>query len=139
MFERSRRIYVGCSLYFKGNHIPLANTGKTGNLVTGDFEGFVFGLTVRDPTILQLQNIKTLAVALKKLFPTIITLGGHRDYKRPDGKKTACPGKRMYSRLNELRLVLVLNAPPHLSTNRLCETRSYAVHSGFLLADDRLW
>lgn len=108
MIEGSGKVYEGRALYFKGAHVENANTGKIGILVMGNFETLALGFGGSDPTQLQLQSVKALGTALKGLFPTIKTLGGHKDFK----KSTACPGDRMYPMLGGLRTALVLNAPP---------------------------
>jgi hypothetical protein len=108
MIEGGGKIYEGRALYFKGAHVEGANTGKIGILVMGNFETLAFGFGGSDPTALQMQAVKKLGAALKGLFPTIKTLGGHKDFK----KTTACPGDRMYPLLGGLRTALVLSAPP---------------------------
>jgi hypothetical protein len=82
-------IYEGRSLVFKGSHVEKANTGKIGILVMGNFESLLFGLGGSTPTVAQMAAVKKLGMALKKLFPTIQVLGGHKDFK----KSTECPGE----------------------------------------------
>jgi hypothetical protein len=83
-------IYEGRGLVFKGSHVELANTGKVGILVMGNFETLIFGLGASDPTVQQMEAVKRLGKALIKLFPGIKVLGGHKDWK----KSTECPGNK---------------------------------------------
>jgi hypothetical protein len=49
-----------------------------------------------------------LVTDLKKLFPTLTTLGGHKDFK----KTTECPGNQLYPLLEDIRKSLGLLVPP---------------------------
>jgi hypothetical protein len=95
-------IYEGRGLVFKGSHVELANTGKVGILVMGNFETLIFGLGASDPTVQQMEAVKRLGKALIKLFSGIKVLGGHKDWK----KSTECPGNKLYPRLDEFRTAL---------------------------------
>src|SRR5262249_41001257 len=104
-------IYEGRKLYFKGEHVAKANTGKLGILVMGNFEPLLFNIGAGDPTVNQMSAVKTLGAALKTLFPGIATLAGHRDFNAVMGKKTECPGDKLYARLDEFRTALALKTP----------------------------
>jgi hypothetical protein len=82
----------------------MANTGKIGVMVMGNFETLIFGLGASNPTVEQMVSVRRLGTALEKLFPSIKTLGGHKDYK----KGTECPGDKLYPRLGNLRTSLGL-------------------------------
>jgi hypothetical protein len=100
-------IYEGRSLVFKGSHVEMANTGKIGILVMGNFETLIFGLGASNPAVEQMASVRSLGTALKKLFPSIKALGGHKDYK----KDTECPGNKLYPLLGDLRTALGLKGP----------------------------
>lgn len=100
------QVYEGRRLIYKGSHVELANTGKIGILVMGNFEKALFGLLGKSPSETQMASVKRLIVALKILFPTLTTLGAHKDYK-----KTECPGSEMVPLLPELRRFVGLSGP----------------------------
>jgi hypothetical protein len=103
------QVFEGRRLYNKGSHVELANTGKLGILVMGCFENFwwKFWSWVAPPSQTQLDGVIRLVKALKGLFPSITTLGGHKDYK----VDTECPGGELYLRLDDLRNYTGLAAP----------------------------
>jgi hypothetical protein len=76
----------------------------------GDFEKEFLGLLGGKPSPSQLLALKTLVLGLKKLFPTLKTLGGHKDFK----KSTECPGNQLYPLLDGIRNALGMLAPPTL-------------------------
>jgi hypothetical protein len=107
MVGKNGEIYEGRRLIYKGSHTENANTGKIGILVMGNFEKAFFGLLGGTPSRIQLEGVRRLVIALKGLFPTLTTLGGHKDYK----KSTECPGSELYPLLGDLRQTTGLKAP----------------------------
>jgi hypothetical protein len=108
MVNAGGTVYEGRRLIYKGSHTENANTGKVGILVMGNFDkaGWL-GFLGSTPSASQLAGVTRLVIALKGLFPTLTTLGGHKDYK----KSTECPGTELYSRLDDLRKATGLRAP----------------------------
>jgi hypothetical protein len=107
MVGKGGQVYEGRRLIYKGSHTENANTGKIGLLVMGNFEKAFFGLLGGTPSKIQLGGVRRLVIALKGLFPTLTTLGGHKDYK----KSTECPGSELYPLLGDLRQTTGLKAP----------------------------
>lgn len=98
-------IHEGRALAFKGEHVKLANTRKVGILVMGDFENEWWD-SDDVPTTAQLASVKALVAVLRRFFPTITKIGGHRDYG-----KTECPGAVLYKELPSLRTETKLGGP----------------------------
>jgi hypothetical protein len=98
-------IYEGRHLALKGSHVENQNTRKLGILVMGDFESNWWD-SDDSVTAGQRNSVRKLITTLKREFPTIGTLGGHRDYK-----KTECPGDLLYGELGGLRKEFGLKAP----------------------------
>jgi hypothetical protein len=98
-------VYEGCSLIYKGAHVRKANTGKIGILVMGDFQHQWWDLD-DDPTQRQMTSLVRIILGLKREFPGIQTLAGHRDFQ-----DTECPGDELYKRLPEVRNSTSLMAP----------------------------
>ena len=101
------QIYEGRRLYYKGSHTELANTGKVGVLIMGNFESEFFGLLGGTPANLQIDTANRLIRSLKTLFPSLRTLGGHKDFK----VKTECPGNKLYPLIVGMRTTTGLGAP----------------------------
>lgn len=102
-------IYEGRSLDTKGSHVEGANTGKVGILIMGDFQpGGFLDFSDDKPTAEQLTKAAELIEALKDLYPTITTLGGHKDFK----PSTECPGDDLYKILPKLADETDLKLPP---------------------------
>ncbi|MBN2441056.1 MAG: N-acetylmuramoyl-L-alanine amidase [Spirochaetales bacterium] len=99
-------VYEGRKLYFKGSHVGNANTKKIGILVMGDFNPHGLDLFNDTPTTAQINKVVSLVNKLKIIFPTIIKLGGHRDFTA-----TVCPGDDLYTHLPAIRRRTGL-APP---------------------------
>jgi hypothetical protein len=106
MVNLKGRIYEGRNLAFKGSHVELANTGKIGILVMGDFEHQWWD-SDDDPTKVQLDSVKSLIKTLMASFPTIKKLGGHKDYK----PSTECPGEELYKLIPGIRGDVGLSGP----------------------------
>ncbi|HEX8823974.1 MAG TPA: peptidoglycan recognition family protein, partial [Archangium sp.] len=102
----SGSIHEGRPLRYKGSHVELANTGKVGILMMGDFDANWWDFD-DEPTTAQLNAAAALIKTLKAEFRTITLLGGHRDYK----KGTECPGSIMYGRITALRSATGLGGP----------------------------
>lgn len=98
-------IYEGRHLAFKGSHVEKQNTQKIGVLVMGDFESNWWD-SDDDVSAGQRNAVRTIISTLKQAFPTIVTLGGHKDYK-----DTECPGDLLYGELGALRKEFGLKAP----------------------------
>lgn len=101
------RIYEGRYLTLKGSHVELANTGKIGVLLMGDFEHQSWDFSDDEPTSAQLASAEALIRTLKVELGTVSRLGGHRDYK----PTTECPGNALYPRLGALRTATGLGGP----------------------------
>jgi N-acetylmuramoyl-L-alanine amidase len=106
MVNRGGTIYEGRRLLYKGSHTAGANTGKVGILVMGDFEHQWWD-DDDDLSSTQLGSAETLISRLKDLFPTLVTLGGHRDWVGT----SECPGGVLYDYLSTMRGNVALNAP----------------------------
>ncbi len=98
-------IYEGRHLAFKGSHVEKQNTHKIGVLVMGDFESNWWD-SDDDVSVGQRSAVRSIISTLKQAFPTIVTLGGHKDYK-----DTECPGDLLYAELGALRKEFALKAP----------------------------
>ncbi len=98
-------IYEGRHLAFKGSHVELQNTQKIGVLVMGDFESNWWDSDDAVSTG-QRNSVRKIISTLKRAFPSIVTLGGHKDFK-----KTECPGDLLYAELGALRKEFGLKAP----------------------------
>jgi proteasome lid subunit RPN8/RPN11 len=98
-------IYEGRHLAFKGSHVEKENTHKIGVLVMGDFESNWWD-SDDDLSAGQRNAVRKIISTLKQAFPTILTLGGHKDYKN-----TECPGDLLYRELGGLRKEFELKAP----------------------------
>lgn len=98
-------IYEGRHLAFKGSHVELANTGKIGILIMGDFESQWWD-DDDDPSKEQLDSAVSLITTLKSHF-ALTALGGHKDYKAD----TECPGNELYGKLGDLRKRTGLGGP----------------------------
>jgi hypothetical protein len=107
MVHPNGTVYEGRYLAYKGSHVLGANTKKLGILVMGDFEHQVWDPSDDDPTKVQIASAQQLILTLKKAFPTLQKLGGHRDYK----VGTACPGDVLYAILGGMRAATGLGAP----------------------------
>lgn len=115
------KVYEGCKLGYKGSHVGGQNTGKIGILVMGDFQpgGTIKVGTLKvylelpdlffedDPIPAQITRVVTLVTELKKYFPNLKKLGGHRDFDATN----ECPGNKLYNRLDEIRKKTSLKAP----------------------------
>jgi hypothetical protein len=107
IIERDGSLFEGRHLAFKGSHVELANTGKIGILLTGDFESSRWNPNSTTPTSDQLKSAGDLITTLKSAFSTLTKIGGHLDYK----KDTVCPGDHLYSLIPGLRTKLGLGGP----------------------------
>lgn len=108
MISPGGQVYEGRRLYYKGSHTENANTGKIGILIMGNFEKEFLGLLGGVPSAAQIAGAKKLVLSLKLPFPTLRTLGGHKDFK----VTTECPGNQMYPLLDDMRTSTGLVAPP---------------------------
>jgi hypothetical protein len=107
IIEQDGSRFEGRHLAFKGSHVELANTGKIGILLTGDFESSRWNPNSTTPSSDQLKSAGELITELKSAFSTLKKLGGHLDYK----KDTVCPGDQLYSLIPGLRTKLSLGGP----------------------------
>jgi hypothetical protein len=98
-------IFEGRHLAFKGSHVELQNTRKIGILIMGDFESNWWDVD-DDVSPEQEKSVQKLISALTRRMPSLVTLGGHRDYK-----KTECPGDKPYGMLEKLRKQSGLQPP----------------------------
>ncbi len=99
-------IYEGRKLFFRGDHMRAANTGKIGILVLGDFQDNLLEID-DDPTKEQTNSLVKLVLALKGKFSGIVTLGAHRDFDTT----TKCPGDDLYKLLPNVRVKTGLQSP----------------------------
>jgi len=102
-------IFEGRFLAYKGSNVQMANTGKIGILLMGDFQpdwSDGFGMFTDKPTPAQIQSTIDLVGTLKRFFP-LNALGGHRDYKHG----TECPGDVLYVQMGSLRAATGLGGP----------------------------
>jgi N-acetyl-anhydromuramyl-L-alanine amidase AmpD len=113
---RSGQVFEGRDLMFKGEHIAGANTGKIGIVLTGDYEHQVFD-SDHDLSPAQLASVTKLINSLKSRFPTLVNIGGHRDYftKPPTWTQKnitgLCQGQELYNRLPDIRKDTGLGGP----------------------------
>jgi len=99
------KVYEGRQLFYKGSHVKDANTGKIGVLVMGDFQHQWWDVD-DDPTNQQISGLIKLVSGLKKIFPDIDRLLGHRDVN----PGSECPGDVLYKKLDYVRAATKLNA-----------------------------
>jgi hypothetical protein len=99
MVQPDGTIYEGRFLAHKGSHVADKNTAKIGILVMGSFQstGHVIEDRIIEPRDAQIRATVSLVNTLKLHFQ-LKTLGGHLDFR-----KTECPGKLLYDRLDEIR------------------------------------
>ncbi|MCX4241747.1 N-acetylmuramoyl-L-alanine amidase [Paraliomyxa miuraensis] len=107
LIDPEGHIYEGRRLFLQGAHVKdnATSTGKVGIIVLGDFEPNWWD-DDDEPTTRQMASLLSLALWLKALFPSIKTLGGHRDWD-----DTACPGETLYEQLPMIRVKARLGAP----------------------------
>ena len=93
-------IYEGRKIYHKGAHIKLANTGKIGILLMGDYNEQWWDL---DDTLTKshVAVVNNLITTLKSVFLTIRRLGGHKEFLPNQGY--ACPGNLIMSKMPNFR------------------------------------
>ncbi len=105
-------LFEGRNLLFKGSHVEGGNTGKIGIVILGDFEPSFWE---SDNELMESQRKTAIELIklLKTLFPTLTTLGGHKDFKKDeDGNPaTECPGKTLYDQLDSIRAEVGLAKP----------------------------
>lgn len=102
------KIYMGRPAMY----VPAAtfgrNTESINVVLVGDFQSddkFYTG----EPTEAALDSLKSLAVYLHKLYPSIVRTIGHRDvapmfYPSDEGDySTACPGDKLYAHLPDIK------------------------------------
>lgn len=129
MINLNGEIVEGRSLIFKGSHVDGKNTGKIGVLFLGDYHAGNFLHRLRESLVndaksdslneSQLTFAVELILQLKNLFPSLTTLGGHRDYlvltdylKQSVMQQGAlCPGDELYNKLDFLRSKTGLSKP----------------------------
>lgn len=86
---KTGEVYTGRPQWAVGAHCTGYNSHSFGICLEGNFE-------IEEPTDIQLTNLKELCKYLKRLFPTIKTIKGHRDMM-----PTACPGKNLYKHMKD--------------------------------------
>jgi hypothetical protein len=106
MIKPDGSIYEGRHLAYKGSHVEKANSHKIGILLMGDYEHQIWDVD-DDPSAPQMVAAVELIKTLKAELGTIVSLGGHRDYKQG----TECPGGAMYAHLDALRKATGLGGP----------------------------
>ena len=80
-------VYEGTPLENKGSHVELANTGKIGIAIVGDFEPDAFDLWDKTPpSESQLISMFRLISVLQDVY-AITNVNKHKDFKN-----TQCPG-----------------------------------------------
>ncbi|MGF1806123.1 peptidoglycan recognition protein family protein [Aliivibrio sifiae] len=120
-------IFEGRPLIFKGSHVDDGNTKKIGIVMIGDF-------SIRGEADFKLNDTSTwgdqvdfdevgevpssmhnalisLINSILKYFPTINSLGGHREYAQILGDDRSCPGQYGIDEVNKLRSKFSLSTP----------------------------
>ncbi len=107
LIHHSGTIYEGREIVYKGSHVRLANTGKIGILMMGDYDHqwWDFDDTLQKKHV---STLKALIKTLKKFFP-LKKLGGHKEFLPNQGY--TCPGSELMNIMNQLRKDMSLNAP----------------------------
>jgi hypothetical protein len=100
-------IAEGRYLAHKGAANAAVNTGKIGILVAGDFHPEVLDFDDEEPTVSQLSTVPALVNTLRREFPAIKKLVGHRDIKAD----TECPGDDLHKHLPAFRTSTGLAGP----------------------------
>jgi len=99
-------ISEGRYLSHKGAANAKINTGKIGILVAGDFQPGILDFDDDEPTSAQLATVPGLIKTLRKEFPAITKVAGHRDLK-----DTECPGDDLYKHIPSFRAATGLGGP----------------------------
>jgi hypothetical protein len=103
-------IYEGRKIIYKGEHVKNGNTRKIGLLMLGDFDEQVWD-DDDDLTQKHLTTLRSLIKTLKRSFPTIKYLGGHKEFAAVLGDHRTCPGNLLLDKMGDLRSHFSLNAP----------------------------
>jgi hypothetical protein len=123
----------------RGAHTAQQNSTSFGVAFIGNYE-------VLDPTAEQMESARWLIWWLQEeghLRPEIYPTGGHRD---APGASTACPGARLYGRLDDLRAPWFPSAPErtetvpiHVHDYEEAATKTTMVHCGPLDGNGAGW
>lgn len=100
------RVAEGRYLTHKGASNAAVNTGKIGALVAGDFHPGLLDFD-DEPSGPQLATVPLLVKTLRREFPTIKKLVGHRDIKT----NSECPGDDLYRHVPSFRAATGLAGP----------------------------
>lgn len=108
MVHPDGRIFEGRKIYNKGSHVYMANTGKIGILLMGDYneQWWDFDDTL---TKSHIKKVNALITTLKNHFPTVRRLGGHKEFLPNSGY--TCPGNLIMKKLAGLRRKHGLSKP----------------------------
>ncbi len=104
------KIWEGRDIEYIGSHVSKQNTGKIGLVLMGDFEtedDHFLDLSDDTFTAAMEQAALRMICYLKKRYPSVRYLGGHRDFKQ-----TVCPGNLVYPLISRWRKVTGLAKPP---------------------------
>ncbi len=101
-------IYEGRKIYHKGAHVKLANTGKIGILLMGDYneQWWDFDDTLTKKHVAIVNN---LIISLTSTFTTIKRLGGHKEFLPNQGY--SCPGNLVMNKIANFRKKHGLSKP----------------------------
>ena len=102
-------IYEGRKIYHKGSHVSAANTGKIGILLMGDYDEQALDFDDDELSNTHLLALQGLITTLKRQFPTIKKLGGHKEFL--PGKNYSCPGNVIMAKVNQVRKYHGLTKP----------------------------
>lgn len=113
LIQADGTVYEGRPLLYKGSHVKDANTHKIGIILMGNFQPHWWNVLGTDPIhAAQETAAENLVRALKRFFPTLKRLGGHRDFiLDPNDVKRDCPGDNLYRLLPDLREATGLTGP----------------------------
>lgn len=99
LLHPSGKVYEGREIVFKGSHVSLANSGRIGILMMGDYDHQWWDLD-DELTTGHIQNLNNLISLLMNFFP-IQYLGGHKEFL--PGKGYSCPGDQIMNIIDKLR------------------------------------
>ena len=110
LIDRKGEYFEGRPIVYKGEHLALANTGRIGICLLGDYDHQFYD-DDDDLSKPQLASVDSLIATLIKHFP-IKYLGGHKEYmnhKKPNNY--TCPGNVLMPEVVKFRKRYNLNAP----------------------------
>ncbi|MCG8422199.1 MAG: peptidoglycan recognition protein family protein [Proteobacteria bacterium] len=108
----SGHVYEGRPIDIKGSHVDGANTGKIGIVLMADLDttdtGVLFDLSDDEITNRMQGSLIRLIEQLKREYPGIRFLGGHKEFD----KRRNCPGDLPMDRMDSWRSATGLVPPP---------------------------